>query len=372
VLKARLADAAFFYQNDLKTSFNEWNKKLKSVVFHTKLGTLADKTNRLKQLAPAMTTDRAVQDTLKTAAIYAKGDLMSEMVFEFPELQGIMGSYYAQALKVPPDVAQAIYAQYTPKGPQDQIPTNLSAQLFALMDRLDTLVGFFSVGVEPTGSKDPFALRRTALGIIRLLETNPTLCLSPLLSDTYDLHKSQATQPKDKTLTQLTAFIRDRLKVYWRDQGYKFDHVDAVLPYAMDLPLSVTKTRLSALDEFLKDDTGAGKQLLAAYKRSSNILVDASLDGAQLPDPALFKESAEESLFNTLSQTKDAIAPLLDQHQYKAALGQLAMLRPQIDAFFDQVKVNVDDPTIQKNRLYILKLFQDTLHHVAQFSKIEG
>ena len=294
VLKARLSDAAFFYEQDRKKPLAEHGQKLDKTVFHAHLGTLAQKQERLIKIIDMIEKEEVVacQDA-KEAAGLCKADLMSEMVFEFPELQGVIGSYYAKADGLKETVAQAIYDQYSPKGPSDALPLQKASQLVALADRLDTLVGFFSVGLKPTGSKDPFALRRAALGIIRFLEAGYEWALEGVLEAAFDLYggvkKADEALPKADVLRELETFFMERLKVYWRDQGYAHDYIEAVLSKGLSEPLSVMKARLDALVSFVETHKQEAINLFAGYKRATNILRKEKAVGLKEPLEILFE-----------------------------------------------------------------------------------
>jgi glycyl-tRNA synthetase beta chain len=380
VLKARLSDAVFFYSQDRKHSLEDHAKKLSSLIFQARLGTLAQKQERLEGLIASIPGDfpqerKAAQE----AAHLAKADLTTEMVFEFPELQGIMGSYYARDDGKDPRIAQAIYDQYTPKGPNDPLPQAIPSQLLGLADRLDTLVGFFSIGLKPTGSKDPFALRRSALGVIRYLEMGFEVTLSALVKTAYELYRPILASQKEGTpletvLADLEAFFIERLKVYWRDQGYRHDLITAVLAPGLLEPLHVLKKRLEALALFIGQETEAAESLLAGYRRAVNIVRKESAKETLTLNlnPDLLEHTSEKELYKTLKACEGTLQPLLSQRNFPGALSTLAPLRTSIDRFFEDVIVNDDRPQIRTNRLSLLMYLQKVLETVADFSKIEG
>lgn len=377
VLKARLSDAAFFYENDLNKSLQEHGAKLGNTVFHADLGTLAQKQVRLVSIIDLIAGDMSQEDVAyaKQAASICKADLMTEMVYEFPELQGIMGSYYAKHDGYHESVSQALYYQYSPKGPGDDLPQNKAAQLLALADRFDNLVGFFSVGLKPTGSKDPFALRRSALGIIRYLETGFSLSLRTVFTHILDTFNGIKNPDKavenDVVISELSEFIKDRLRVYWRDQGIEHRYVDAVLEKALDDPLCVVKQRLDALVAFGKDNADQAENLFAGYKRAVNILKKESVDVKDTaPHLSLFDKPEEKDLLKELQTAESNMLTALENQDYVKALSSLAPLRPHVDAFFDNVQVNDDRAEIRENRLKLLGFMRQTFERYADFSKL--
>jgi len=364
VLRARFADARFLWDQDKKHTLEDFANKLDQVVFHAKLGTVAEKAERISKLAGELASvTGADKAKAELAGRLSKADLVSGMVYEFPDLQGIMGQYYALADGLEPQVADAIAQHYQPQGPSDDVPQGHVAQAVALADKLDTLVGFWAIDEKPTGSKDPFALRRSALGIIRMvLEAELRL---PLLS----VFPNSAEQNAD-----LLSFFGDRLKVYLRDKGVKHDLVDAVfaLPGQDDLLLIVR--RVDALADFLKTDDGAN--LAAGYKRAANILrIEEKKDKATYsgaPDASLFESDEEKTLGAEIAVARDAAAKSVAQEDFAGAMAALAKLRGPVDAFFEKVTVNAEDDKVRENRLKLLAEIRTALHGVADFSKIEG
>lgn len=373
VLKARLSDAAFFYETDLKAGFEPWLAKLDSVVFHTKLGTLAQRSKRISVIAPHVAA-KADLPNLLDAIKFAKADLMSLMVGEFPELQGIMGSYYGKKAGLSTDVCQAIYDQYTPKGPEDQVPSHPLSQLLGIVDRLDTLLAFFAVDIKPTGSKDPFALRRAALALIRILEEGHEIALRPLMDALDPIYMD--LKPINGYKDDLETFLMERLKIYWKDQGFAHDHINAVLSKGLDRPLVDIKARLSSLSNFLKDDRGNGPHLLAAYKRANNILLQASKDQNitfnGVIDAGIFESPCERDLSEGLQKAKPTVDKMLANRSYEDVMATLAGLRPILDTYFEGVMINVEDIKVRQNRLATLAYFRSLLEEVADFSKLEG
>lgn len=358
VLSARLSDARFFWDEDKKSGFDAWLEKLSGVTFHAKLGTMAERVERIaalaREIAPLLGAD---PDTAEKAARLAKADLASQMVGEFPELQGVMGRYYANADGLDPVLADAIRDHYRPQGPGDSVPTAPVSIAVALADKLDTLVGFFSIDEKPTGSKDPYALRRAALGIIRIiLESGKRLALNTV----------SGVKAND-----LMPFFADRLKVTLRDQGKRFDLVDAVFALNDDDLVRIV-ARVEALDGFLKTDDGAN--LLAGYRRAANILKAEEKKGP-LPTgaPSAVSEPAEEAALYAALQT---LTPKLDAalaaEDFTAAMTALAALRGPVDAFFTGVLVNSDVAAERDNRLRLLQQVQSAMGKVADFSLVTG
>ncbi len=364
VLRARFADARFLWEQDKQHSLEDFSKKLDQVVFHAKLGSVAEKAERISKLAGELASvTGADKAKAERAGRLSKADLVSGMVYEFPDLQGTIGQYYALADGLDADVADAIAQHYQPQGPSDDVPEGPVAQAVALADKLDTLVGFWAIDEKPTGSKDPFALRRAALGIIRMvLEAELRL---PLLS----VFPNAQEQNED-----LLSFFADRLKVYLRDKGVKHDLVDAVfaLPGQDDLLLIVR--RVDALAEFLGTDDGAN--LLAGTKRAANILrIEEKKDKttyAGVPDASLFESDEEKALASEINVARDAAAKAVAEEDFAAAMAAIAKLRGPVDAFFEKVTVNSEDDKVRENRLKLLAEIRTALQGVADFSKIEG
>ena len=380
VIRARLSDAKFFYETDLKTKLEARLPKFDQIVFHEKLGTQAERIKRIERLAaeiaPLVGAD---VEKAKRAAQLAKADLLTEVVGEFPELQGLMGKYYALAQGEDASVAAASEEHYKPQGPADRVPTDPVSVAVALADKLDTLVGFWAIDEKPTGSKDPYALRRAALGVIRLIVEN-ALRLAILnvaksaISGLLETGTRQALIDSDKLPSDLLAFFADRLKVQLRDQGARHDLVDAVFSLGGQDDLLLVVRRVEALGKFL--DTDDGKNLLAGTKRASNILSieekkdKRSFDGA--PDAGLYRLAEEKALAKAIDQVKGEAGAAVAKEDFAGAMSAMAKLRPAVDAFFDKVKVNDDEPAVRENRLKLLNEIRATTRAVADFSKIEG
>jgi glycyl-tRNA synthetase beta chain len=418
VIRARLSDAKFFYETDLKTRLEDRLPKFENIVFHEKLGTQAERIARIERLAaeiaPLVGAD--VEKT-KRAARLAKADLLTEVVGEFPELQGLMGKYYALAQGEDASVAAASEEHYKPQGPNDRVPTDPVSIAVALADKIDTLVGFWAIDEKPTGSKDPYALRRAALGVIRLIVDNGlrihllTASLHPLRrvrlsANIAEQRRLETVQAKENPQTaqafakvaveagelearfrlgaseqmdelplrhDLLTFFADRLKVQLREQGARHDLVDAVFALEGQDDLLMVVRRVEALGKFL--DTDDGKNLLSGTKRASNILSieekkdKRSFDGA--PDAALYSLEQEKALAKAIDQVKAEAGAAIAKEDFAEAMSAMAKLRPAVDAFFDKVKVNDDDPKVRENRLKLLNEIRAATRAVADFSKIQ-
>ncbi|MBY6200801.1 glycine--tRNA ligase subunit beta [Maritalea mobilis] len=434
VLAARLSDAKFFWENDLriaKSGMTDWMDALENVTFERRLGSQADRIQRIaslaREIAPVVGAD---PEDAATAAKLAKADLSSEMVYEFPELQGVMGRYYAEAAGHAPDIAAVAEEHYQPLGPSDDVPSSPLSVAVALADKIDTLTGFWAIDEKPTGSKDPFALRRAALGIIRIVLTeNRRLSLDRFIDSQLLRHKIALERPVvgDDVIdtleeildeiaergvfgaafravtdrlkadgngpdleegsplrtvgemvpdlsTDLLAFFHDRLKVHLRAEGLRHDVIDASLskPPADDLTLVVARAR--ALQEVIA--TEDGENLVQAYRRAANILTQAEeKDGVEYrfgADPKFAETDEETALFAALDQAKAAIAPALAAEDFTAAMGHMAGLRAPIDAFFEAVQVNTDNEIVRRNRLNLLHQIVETCGQVADLDKLEG
>jgi glycyl-tRNA synthetase beta chain len=382
VIRARLSDAKFFYETDLKTRLEDRLPKFKDIIFHEKLGTQAERIERIErlagELAPLVGAD---VEKAKRAARLCKADLLTEVVGEFPELQGLMGKYYAEAQGEDEAVAHACEDHYKPKGPDDLVPGDLVSVAVALADKIDTLVGFWTVDEKPTGSKDPYALRRAALGVIRIILDNKVkLPLQGLLERLFrELTSVIVLQADRKTVvtpieTDLLSFFADRLKVQLRDQGARHDLVDAVFALEGQDDLLLIVHRVEALGKFL--DTEDGKNLLAGYKRATNIIrIEEKKDGREYtgaPNPKLYALPEEKALAQAIDAAKAEATRAVEKEDFAAAMSAMAKLRPHVDAFFDKVTVNVDDKALRENRLKLLNEIRSATRAVADFSKIEG
>jgi glycyl-tRNA synthetase beta chain len=373
VIAARLADAKFFFDQDRKVMLPDRVPKLKEIVFHDKLGSQYERIQRVwrlaREIAPLVGAD---PDLAERAAILSKADLLSDMVGEFPELQGVMGRYYALDQEENPSVADAIEAHYKPLGPSDDVPREPVAIAVALADKLDMLTGFWAIDEKPTGSKDPYALRRAALGIIRIvLENGVRLKLLQQI-----LSQLRLNWPKSDVLvaaTSLMVFFADRLKVYLREQGARHDLVDAVFTLGGDDLLLIVR-RVEALGRFLSTEDGTN--LLTGTKRAINILrIEEKNDSStydQAPDPNLLKRIEEKALAKAVDEVEKAAAAAVANEDFAAAMAAMALLRTPVDEFFDSVTVNTQEPELRENRLRLLNRIRATTLTVADFSKIEG
>jgi len=378
VLRARFGDARFLWDQDRQTSLEDRLEKLEAVTFYDRLGTMAEKARHLGVLTRALAQQlkRGDEDQALMAGRLAKADLVTGMVYEFPDLQGLMGGYYARAEGLPDEVAQAISEHYRPAGPSDDIPETDLGRFVAIADKALTLMGFFGIDEKPTGSKDPYALRRAALGMIRIvLESGYRLPLTKLCEDAFNEYL--VTRPGELSRAEIPAlvgFFIDRLKVHLREQGVRHDLVDAVfaLPKQDDLVAIVERVR--ALEGFLATDDGAN--LLAGYKRAANILRieekkdGKAYDGAVAQD--LLADAAERDLAGKLDEVAASARAALKSEDYVAAMTAMAALRGPVDRFFDEVTVNSDEPSLRANRLKLLSRIRGTLDEVADFSRVEG
>jgi glycyl-tRNA synthetase beta chain len=379
VIRARLSDGRFFYQTDLKTKLEDRLPSFTNIIFHEKLGSQAERIERIErlagELAPLVGAD--VQKA-KRAARLCKADLLTEMVGEFPELQGTMGKYYAQAQGEDEAVAHAIEDHYRPKGPDDLVPSEPVSVAVALADKLDALVGFWVIDEKPTGSKDPFALRRAALGVIRIALDNEfrLSLINAMKSAIAGLFAVETRDPVERPQlsADLLTFFADRLKVQLRDQGARHDLVDAVFALEGQDDLLLIVRRVEALAQFL--DSEDGKNLLAGYKRATNIIrIEEKKDGRQYigaPQPKLYQQTEERALAKAIDAAKIEAAGAVQKEDFAAAMRAMAKLRPRVDAFFDKVTVNVEDKALRENRLKLLNEIREATRAVADFSKIGG
>lgn len=419
VLAARLSDAVFFWENDLRTPLAGMAGKLDAVTFHNRLGTQGQRIARIAALARAIAPFVGAEpEAAARAARLAKADLASQMVYEFPELQGVMGLYYALRAGETPEVAAAAAEHYSPLGPSDAVPTAPVSVAVALADKLDILTGFWAIDEKPTGSKDPFALRRAALGVIRLVLDNGLRLSVDRLSDAQVLRHQIGAAPDqpdllarllDLTVSEgmsgagtraavaeakaanpgwlgrfaahdpaisddLRGFLHDRLKVYLRDQGIRHDVIDACLGMPENCDLTLLVARVRALAAFLATEDGAN--LVAGYRRAVNILTaEEKKDGVEYsldPHPRLAETGAETALFAALDAAEAALAPALAGEDFAAAMTALARLRAPIDAFFETTTVNADSAVVRRNRLCLLNRIRVVMNRVAVFAALEG
>lgn len=374
VLRARLEDGQFFWNQDRARALSSWLEDTRGMIFHAKLGSVYDKAQRIESLAAkiAAMIGADVEKTKRAAAL-CKADLVSGMVGEFPDLQGVMGRYYALEQSEDAAVADAIRDHYKPVGANDSVPTAPISIAVAMADKLDSLVGLFAVGEKPTGSKDPFALRRAALGILRMILENTLRVDLPLL-----IHEAQAASTKQHIAAsaditaETLSFFADRLKVMLRDSGIRYDVVAAVMAlHDIDAVRVANKAR--AIEAFANSDDGVN--LLAAYRRACNILdAEEKKEKASFhraPDAKHFAENEEHNLFDVLQRVQTPVSASLAAENYEAAMRELASLRAPLDAYFDKVMVNVPESAVRINRLNTLNQIRGMMNQVADFGLIE-
>lgn len=403
VLSARLADAKFFWENELrvaKSDIAQWTRALENVTFHNKLGTQAERIERIAALARELASVTGAEaDQAEKAARLAKADLNSEMVYEFPELQGLMGRYYIEAAGEDAAVAAVAQEHYSPLGPSDDVPTAPLSVTVALADKLDTLTGFWAIGEKPTGSKDPFALRRAALGIIRLaainelrldlfnslkiqIERNQEAARSITIDDAQDFDDikdfdsigAADERSPEEIASDLLSFFHDRLKVFLRDEGIRHDIIDACIAMDGNDDLNLLVKRARALNAVIA--TEDGENLVQGFKRANNILTQAEeKDGVEYSygaDVKFAETDSEKALFAALDQAQAEIEPALKAEDFPKAMATMAALRGPVDAFFDEVQVNTDNDILRRNRLNLLSQIRQVCSSVADLSKIEG
>ena len=385
VLAARLSDARFFWENDLRTvhtiGLEGMARGLEHVTFHHRLGSQADRVRRIEALAREIAPMvGAMPDMAAEAARICKADLQSAMVGEFPELQGRMGRYYAEAAGHPAEVARACEMHYKPLGPSDEVPAEPVSVAVALADKIDTLTGFWAIDEKPTGSKDPFALRRAALGVIRLvLGTRQRISLLArpgAFARAAELvgARDSSTGPALADVNDLLAFLHDRLKVHLRDEGIRHDVIDAVLAMPGNDDLTLVVKRAEALSAFLGTDDG--ENLIQGFRRANNILTQAEeKDGVEYSfgaDRKFAEHPAETALFAALDRAEEAIAPAMAREDFPAAMTAMAALRAPIDAFFEAVQVNTDNQAVRRNRLNLLHRIRTICLSVADLTRLEG
>lgn len=378
VLSARLADAKFFWENDLRVATTQglsaWSDRLSNVTFHNKLGTQKDRIDRIMALANALSPMTSADARLaEKAAEIAKADLSSEMVYEFPELQGLMGRYYAQAAGEVQEVANACEQHWQPLGPSDDVPTEAVSVTVALADKMDTLCGFWAIDEKPTGSKDPFALRRAALGVIRLVLENQTRLP---LSEVAKLHlkRFEHGQNDEDMASDLLGFFHDRLKVYLRDRGIRHDVIDACIAMEGNDDIALLVKRAEALTEFLSSEDG--ENLVQGFRRANNILTQAEeKDGVEYSFGAdvKFAETEEErALFSAIDTQGPKIDDAIQAEDFVSAMGAMASLRVPVDAFFEAVQVNSDNEIVRRNRLNLLSQVRKICARVVDLGRIDA
>jgi len=368
VLEARLADAQFFFQEDKKVPLMDLFDKLKEVVFQEKLGTSYDKAMRFKELALYM-ADRVAprkKDLIERTALLAKADLESQMVYEFPELQGVMGREYARIQCEPEEVSLGIYEHYLPRFAGDELPTTITGALVGIADRIDTIVGCFGIGLIPTGSEDPYGIRRDALGVIHVvLHQGLRLSISQLVDEAMKLLADRLERDAKEVREQVLTFLRQRLYHLWVSEGFRQDLVDAVLHGGFD-DLVVARKRLGALQDFSKAPDF--EDLMTTFKRVVNILPE-DFEGREI-SPALFKDREEEALYESLIQLEDRVRDLVERENHLDALKTIATMKEKVDAFFDGVLVMAKEEEIKMNRLSLLSRIAALFAGLADLSKV--
>ena len=376
VLSARLADAKFFWENDLRIAKGDgltaWTDRLSNVTFHNKLGSQKARIDRIASLAATLAPIvGAPTDAAVLAAQVAKADLSSEMVYEFPELQGLMGRYYATAAGLPDAVAAACQDHYSPLGPSDDVPTAPVSVTVALADKLDTLVGFWAIDEKPTGSKDPFALRRAALGVIRLVLENS---VRVSLRDVIVSHLSTMDADAATIADDLVVFVHDRLKVFLRDRGVRHDVIDACIAMHGNDDITLLVKRAEALGAVLTTEDGVN--LVQGFKRANNIVTQAEeKDGVEYSygaDVKFAETDVERAVFTALETAEPKIQAALDAEDFETAMTAMATLRAPVDAFFDAVQINAENDIIRRNRLNLLNQMRAICSKVADLTKVEG
>ncbi|AUN13370.1 glycine--tRNA ligase subunit beta [Paraclostridium sordellii] len=367
VLEARLADALFFYKEDTKKSLESYIEKLKTVVFQAKLGTVYDKTLRIEKLAndiiDKLNESGVKEDTLRAAKL-CKADLVTGMVFEFTELQGVMGREYAKVSGENENVAEAIFEHYLPRFAGDILPKTKEGIVLSIADKLDSIAGFFAIGIQPTGSQDPYALRRQALGIINILmDNNLDISLKELVDLTLDNY-SFIEFNKEEVLNQIMDFFKDRIKNLFRDLGIRYDVIDAILSSNID-DIADMYARANALNSWIDKDELV--EMLTAFNRVATLAQKAETDKV---DINLMREEAEFNLYQQFQEIRSNVEHLLADKEYTKALDAFASLRPAIDNMFDSVMIMDKDEAIKNNRLAILKQIYDIMLNICDLSKI--
>ena len=367
VVRPRLADAKFFWEQDQKQPLESFNVALEKVVFQKKLGSIADKTQRVARLAESIANQLdANVEYVKRAALLSKSDLMTDMVGEFASLQGVMGKRYAQKAGEADEVAEALDEQYKPRGASDDTAHTATGQILSISDKLDTLVGIFAIGEKPTGEKDPYALRRASLGVLRtIIERQLDLDLKQLISDSAVLLKDKVDASKAEA--EVFDYILERLRAYYLDRNVSADVFDAVSALSPSRPLDFDK-RIKAVTAFR--ELAEAESLAAANKRVGNILKKSAADDTATVDESLLSEDAEKKLYETLSSLSQAVEPMFDSGDYETALSKLSSLRDPVDAFFDSVMVMADDEAVKNNRIALLNSMNQLFLRAADLSRL--
>lgn len=389
VVRARLADGEFYWEQDRKVKLEDWGKKLSDVVFHAKVGMMDAKVARIEKLAVeiAKAVGFADETSVRRAAQLCKADLTSGMVGEFPELQGIMGRYYARHQGESDNVAEAIYEHYKPLGASDGVPESELGAIISVADKLDSITSLFAAGEKPTGSKDPLALRRAALGVLRIIKSHKfRISLLSLMFQAFPAKPEE--KERHEIRQQVLSFIEERLKVTLREEGVRHDIIDASLTWTIqqmlemspkvrnnDFDVVMQSNKAHALQQILSGDTGLS--ILAAYKRASNLLLaeekkDTAFYEFDKVESKLLKQPEEVDLYAALLKAKNKIEPLMENQAFAEVGEAVGELRNPLDSFFAAILVNAPEKDIRANRLCLLALIRDTMNRIADFSKIEG
>ncbi len=365
VLEARLADAKFFFNEDRQHDLEYYRNKLNTVVFQEKLGTLLDKSERIYNIAKVYGKEVDVNiEDLESAAYYAKADLVTNMVFEFDELQGYMGMQYSRLEGKNDTVSKAIYEHYMPRFNGDTVPSTMEGAILSIIDKMDTIAGFFAIGIQPTGSADPFALRRQCIGILTiLLEKNIEIDVARLASISLDQYSSVEFD-KDSVIENIIEFFNERTKNMFKDMGIRYDVVEAVLA-SDEKNISDLYVRAEAMNKWIDRDSLT--DMLVAFNRVSNLAEGAETDKI---DQALLLEDVEKELYDNFKDVDSKISDLMDQKEYTKSLDAFASLKPAVDNFFDNVMVMSDNPKLRTNRLALLKNISDSMLKVCDLTKI--
>jgi glycyl-tRNA synthetase beta chain len=367
VVRPRLADAKFFWEQDQKQPLEAFNASLEKVVFQKKLGTIAEKIKRVATLAESIATQLGANiEYVKRAVVLSKCDLMTDMVGEFASLQGVMGKRYAQKAGEADEVALALDEQYKPRGASDDTASTATGQILSISDKLDTLVGIFAIGQKPTGEKDPYALRRASLGILRtIIERQLDLDLKPLIAESATLLKDKVDASKVEA--EVFEYIIERLRAYYLDRGVSVDVFEAVSALSPSRPLDFDK-RIKAVTAFR--ELAEAQSLAAANKRVGNILKKSASGNNVTVDESLLAEDAEKKLYETLSSLSQTVEPMFAAGDYEAALTKLSSLRDPVDAFFDSVMVMADDEAVKNNRIALLNNMNQLFLRAADLSRL--
>ena len=373
VVEARLSDAKFFWNKDKSKNLIKQIGKLKNIIFYEKLGTIYDKTQRLRKLASLISDElNTNKEKIQIAASISKSDLCSDLVGEYPELQGVMGKYFALSQGFEEDVANAISDHYLPVGISSPVPKKSISYSISIIDKLDSLVGFFLINEKPTSSKDPFALRRAAIGLLRIIiENNLTIKIRDLISYAIKLFEEQQVEIKNLSAEkELLVFLKERMKNILKEKRIKSDIIEASLSnHIGDNFLDLYKKNL-LINKYINNEIG--KNTISSYKRAFNIIDQADKELRGVPDPVLFRQNDEKFLFDKINEIRKAFAVKEDKKNYESLLIKLSEMKPFTDNFFDNVKVNDENRDIKNNRLELLKMLCNTFDNFVNFSKLEG